>query len=172
MKIERTNSTALVFNQLPDGSRILIDPNNETIFALDATAGAAWDACSDPTTLSAVTEQMQHCLKANITEDKAEEAILQLEEKNLLKTSGSSRRQFMKNAGIAALPLVASLTVADQRALAQSARSGAPASSHPNPVQPAPGGPQDPFSPSHPGPRETFSPRDFRPEGPIFRSFR
>lgn len=159
MQIERVTSNALVVNQLPDGSRVLVDSQSETVFALNATAGAAWDACSGPTTLTKVAEQMQRSLDPTVTEEVAEEAILQLEEKNLLKTSGSSRRQFMRKVGMAALPLVVSLTVADQKAFAQSARSGAPEAFHPNPVWPLPGKPQDPFSP--PGPHQ-------RPVNPFF----
>ncbi len=133
MQVERTNSDALVVNKLPDGSTVIVDAKNETVFALNATAGAAWDACSDPTTLSRVTERMQHSLNPAITEDLAQEAILRLQEQNLVKTSGRlpSRRQFIATMGAAAaLPLVVSLPVAEQRAYAQKAKS-APASAPP-----------------------------------------
>ena len=59
MQIERTNSDALVINKLPDGSTVIVDAKNEAVFALNPTAGAAWDACSAPTTLTGVTESMQ-----------------------------------------------------------------------------------------------------------------
>ena len=69
MQVERTDSDALVVNKLPDGSTVIVDAKNETVFALNATAGAAWDACSDPTTLSGVTERMQRSLDQEITEE-------------------------------------------------------------------------------------------------------
>jgi hypothetical protein len=98
------------------------------IFGLNATVGAAWDACSSPTTLSKVAEDMQRSFDPGITEELALEAILQLEQKNLVTTSGSSsnatRRQVFATVSAIALPLVVSLTVAEQRAHASGAGSG------------------------------------------------
>ncbi|MGC1296179.1 MAG: PqqD family protein [Alloacidobacterium sp.] len=128
MHVERTNSDALVVNQLPDGSRVIVDPTNETVFALNATAGAAWDACSDRTTLAGVTERMQRSLDLGISEELAEQAILQLQDKKLVNTSGLSpqatRRRFLATLGAVAVPLVVSLTIADQRAHTVFAASG------------------------------------------------
>ncbi len=119
MQVERTNSDLLV-DKLPDGSRVIVDSKNETVFALNATAGAAWDACSAPTTLSKVAEDMRRSFDPGITEELALEAILQLQDKNLVTTSGSSsnatRRQVFATAAAIALPLVVSLTMAEQRA--------------------------------------------------------
>src|SRR5271170_3487647 len=89
MQVERTNSDALVVNKLPDGSTVIVDAKNETVFALNATAGAAWDACDSSTTLAGVTESMQRSFDPEISEELAEEAILQLHGKNLVKTSGT-----------------------------------------------------------------------------------
>jgi hypothetical protein len=134
VEIERTHSESLVVNKLPDGSSVIVDPANEMVFALNATASAAWDACSNPTTLSAVTEQMQRSLDPAITEELAEEAILQLQEQKLMKTSGKqpTRRQFIATLGAAALPLVVSLPIAEQRAYAQQARSGGSSTTSPS----------------------------------------
>lgn len=144
MQVERTNSDALVVNKLPDGSTIIVDGNNETVFALNATAGAAWDACSDPTTLAKVTEGMQRSFDPEVTEELAEEAILQLQDKKLVKMWGSSpqatRREFIGRLSAIALPLVVSLSVADQRAYALRASSG----TRPTPAPPRPSSP-----PSH-----------------------
>jgi Coenzyme PQQ synthesis protein D (PqqD) len=127
MHLERANSDAFVVNQLPDGSRIIVDPMNEKVFALNATAGAAWDACSNPTTLASVTEKMQRSFDHRINEELAEEAILQLQDHKLVKTSESSvrssRRKFLATLGAVAVPLVVSLTIADQRAHAVAATS-------------------------------------------------
>src|SRR5271168_1985933 len=99
MQIERTNSDALVVNKLPDGSTVIVDAENDAVFALNSTAGAAWDACGRSTTLAGVTESMQRSFDPGIREELAEEAILQLQDKNLVKTSGissqASRRQFI-----------------------------------------------------------------------------
>jgi Coenzyme PQQ synthesis protein D (PqqD) len=128
MHVERVNSDALVVNQLPDGSRVMQDTTTDKLYALNPTAGAAWDACSDPTTLENVAQTMQRSFDPEITEEIAEEAILQLQDHNLVKTSESpslgSRRRFLAAMGAAAVPLVVTLTVGDQRAYAEKARSG------------------------------------------------
>jgi coenzyme PQQ synthesis protein D (PqqD) len=128
MQIERTNSNDLVVNGLPDGSRVIVDSKSEKVFALNATAGAAWDACSGPTTLSKVADDMRRSLVPEVTDELAEEAVLRLEEQNLVTVSGSSpktsRREVLATLGAVALPLVVSMTLADQRAYAQSAVSG------------------------------------------------
>ena len=130
MQVERTNSDALVVNRLPDGSTVIVDRDSETVFALNATAGAAWDACSDPTTLSGVTESMQRSLDQGIDEGVAEEAILRLQDKNLVKTSGafpqSTRRDFIATVSSFAIPLVVSMSIAEQRAHAMIAKSTVP----------------------------------------------
>src|ERR1700751_340138 len=113
MHVERNNSDALVVNRLPDGSRVIVDPENERVFALNATAGAAWDACSGPTTLPNVAEDMQRSLGSGITEELAGEAILQLEAEKLVTTTGSfsraTRRNFLATLGAVAVPLFVSL---------------------------------------------------------------
>jgi Coenzyme PQQ synthesis protein D (PqqD) len=126
MEIERANSSDLVVNGLPDGSKVIVDSKSEQVYALNATAGAAWDACGDPTTVSRVAEQMGRSLSSTVSDEVAEQAILQLEEKNLVTVSGSAkltRRQTLATLGAVALPLVVSMTMADQKAFAQQARS-------------------------------------------------
>lgn len=126
MQVERVNSSNLVINQLPDGSKVIVDSRNERVFALNATAGAAWDACSSSTTLAKVAKEMQRSFNPGITEEVAEEAILRLQEKNLVATVGSSmtsRRQVLATLGAIAVPLVVSLTMADQKAYASTAGS-------------------------------------------------
>src|SRR5215469_4322287 len=128
MLVERTNSDAFLVNSLPDGSRLIMDSENDRVFALNPTAGAAWDACTVPTTLSGVTESMQRSLDPGVNEDLAESAILQLREQKLVRTSGphsrGTRRRFIAILGAIALPLVVSLSVSEQRAYADHARSG------------------------------------------------
>ena len=127
MQIERANSASMAIDTLPDGSKVIVDSVSETVFALNAMAGAAWDACSSPSSLHGVAESMQRSFDPGTTEELAQEAILQLENHKLVKTSGPSsqanRRQFIAGLGAVGLPLVVSLTMADQRAYAEKARS-------------------------------------------------
>jgi hypothetical protein len=127
MQVERITSTDLLVNKLPDGSKVIVDPAKETVFALNATAGAAWDACGSPTTLSKVAQDMQRSLNAGITEDVALEAILQLRDKNLVTTSellpNAARRKVFKVLGAIAVPVVISMAMSEQRAFSLQAGS-------------------------------------------------
>jgi len=128
MLVERTNSNALTVNSLPDGSRVIIDSENERVLAMNATAGAAWDACALPTTFSEVLQSMQRSFHEEVNEELAEDAILQLEQQRLVRTSGTSpqptRRKFITTLGAIAVPLVVSLSVTEQKAYAAKANSG------------------------------------------------
>jgi hypothetical protein len=130
MMIERRDPSSLSIKEMPDGSRIVLNSSNETVLALNATAAAAWEACDGPTSLAEVTERMQRALGSELTEEIAEQSILKLQEQNLVTTSGAynqtSRRAVLATLGTIALPLVVSMTVAQQKAYAKMARSGAP----------------------------------------------
>ncbi len=120
MQVERVNPDGLIVTRLPDGSRIFTDRNGGTVFALNAAAGAAWDACGSSTTLSGVAREMRHTFGPLVTDELAQEAITQLREKNLVTTSdvmpSTTRRRLIAGLSAAAIPLVVSLTIADQRA--------------------------------------------------------
>lgn len=124
MQIERTNPVDLLENVLPDGSRVLVDVPNERVIALNVAAGAAWDACKDPTTVAGVAEAMRRSLGNEVSDELAEEAVAQLQEQKLVKSaaplaSDFSRRAFIAKAGLAAVPLVVGMTMTEQRAYAK-----------------------------------------------------
>jgi coenzyme PQQ synthesis protein D (PqqD) len=148
MLVERLNSNKLAVNALPDGSRIIRNPEDETVFALNATAAAAWDACSSAKTLDSVAEEMRRSFDPNVTDELAEASILELQEKKLVTISGSgfkaTRREVLAGLGAVALPLVVSLTVGEQKVHAQHARS-VDSSSHPAPHASVPKSHKHPF---------------------------
>ena len=128
MQVQRRDTNNLVVSGLPDGSKMIVDSSNEKVFALNPTAGAAWDACSSQTTLAAVAEDMRRTCNPAITDEAAEQAILQLHEKELVKTSGllrnANRRRVLAGLSAVALPLIVSMTMSEQRAFAAVANSG------------------------------------------------
>lgn len=134
MHVERANRGDLVVSALPDGSKVIVDSRNDKVFGLNATAGAAWDACSSTTTLSEVTANMKRTLHTAVSEDIAEQAILTLQEQNLVIASGASegtsRRQVLATLGAIALPLVVSMTMSDQKAFALDAGSQSAGDGH------------------------------------------
>jgi hypothetical protein len=127
VQVERVNTKDLVVNSMPDGSRVIRNSNNETVFALNATAAAAWDACSSATTIAGVADEMRRSFDPNVTDELAETCILQFQKKNLVKLSGvapkATRRQVLAGLSAVALPLVVSLTIGEQKAHAQNAGS-------------------------------------------------
>lgn len=127
MQVERVNAKDLVVNSMPDGSRVVRNSNNETVFAMNATAAAAWDACSSAITVAGVADEMRRSFDPNVTDELAEACILEFQEKNLVKISGASpkatRREVLAGLGAVALPLVVSLTIGEQKAHAQHASS-------------------------------------------------
>lgn len=118
MDIQRGHFDSLGENQLPDGSRFLIDHENETVYALNPTAGAAWDACKVSTSLQDVTKEMQRSVGPDVTEAVAEEAILQLQKQNLVTapviTRQPSRREVLTKLGKVAVPIVVAMTLTEQ----------------------------------------------------------
>jgi hypothetical protein len=127
VQVERVNTKDLVVNSMPDGSRVIRNSNKETVFALNATAAAAWDACSSATTIAGVADEMRRSFDPNVTDELAETCILQFQKKNLVKLSGvapkATRRQVLAGLSAVALPLVVSLTIGEQKAHAQNAGS-------------------------------------------------
>jgi len=122
MHITRKNTDALIENKLPDGSRLLVDSRNERVVALNAIAGAAWDGCAAPSTVADVAENMRRSLGSQVSDEVVEEAISQLQEKDLITSpnllNSSSRRAFIGRLGVAAVPLVVAMTMREQRAYA------------------------------------------------------
>jgi len=127
MQIEPRDPNGLAVSGLPDGSKVIVDSKNERVYALNATAGAAWDACHRQATLSGVADDMRRAVGPELTDEVAEQAVAQLSDKNLIKTTGlfknASRRQVLAGLTAAALPLVVSMTMTEQKAFAQMANS-------------------------------------------------
>ena len=118
MQIERGDSSNLVSDSLPDGSRIIRDSGQQRVYALDTTAAAAWDACASASTLKGVANEMRRSFDSNVTDELAEASILELQQKKLISISDAgfkaTRRQILAGLGAVALPLVVSLTVGEQ----------------------------------------------------------
>jgi hypothetical protein len=142
MQIIRGSQDTLVENHLPDGSRFIVDQKNETVYALNATAGVVWDACSKPTTLCDVTKDLQRSFGSEVTEELARQTVVELAERKLLTLSMSaqqtSRREALKTLGKVALPLVVAMTLSEQKAHAMTARSAAPLPAPPHMRSPEP----------------------------------
>lgn len=129
---ESIKVAGLVTEKLPDGSTAVFNPDSKTVYSLNASAAAAWEACQPKATLSQVAGEMQRVLNAPVSQEIAMEAISQLLEKGLVTTSApqafqlpvASRRSMLSAIAGVAVPVVLALTVAEQRAFALIAGSG------------------------------------------------
>ena len=128
MQLKRICSADLAIEKLPDGSTAVFDAGSKTVYSLNATAAAAWEACGGSTTLAQVAEKMQRSFNPATTEGVALEALFQLQEKGLVEMDlplpGPTRRSVVATAGGVVAPVVLALTSAEQRAFAGSAISG------------------------------------------------
>ena len=127
MKIERISSDVLIVEKLQDGSTAIFHRETNTVYSLNETASAAWEACSSPATIGEICESMRVSLDAPVTEDTVLVTLDQLQRQGLLlKTAAlparASRRHVLAAAGIIA-PAVLALTSAEQLAFAQDASS-------------------------------------------------
>jgi hypothetical protein len=129
--VQQTSAKGYVPEKLPDGSSAIFDRATNAVYALNDTAAAAFEFCQKPVTLAVLSERMRLRLGPAATMETALEAVAELERAGLVTSSGAtqelrnaSRRQLLKAAGVA-LPVVLSLTAAEQRVFAQETGSGA-----------------------------------------------
>ena len=92
MNVERVNCGNFAINTMPDGSQILRNSDDNTVLALNPTAAAAWEACATANTVSGVAERMRRSLDPSVTDELAEAAIAELQEKKLVSISGRDSR--------------------------------------------------------------------------------
>ena len=117
---------SLAVAKFADGSMAICDTRTQTVYSLNATAAAAWDACENPTTLSAMVASMAASLGCEINESVALDALAELHDGGLLKTalpSRATRRSALVTAAGIAAPVVLALTGVEQRVFAQVASS-------------------------------------------------
>ncbi len=105
---QQTSAKGFIVEKLPDGSTAIFDKVTNTVHALDASTAAAFEACHEPVTLSALTAAIEQRLGRPIREETALEAVAELERAGLVTASGAteelrnaSRRQLLKAAGVA-----------------------------------------------------------------------
>jgi hypothetical protein len=137
MRVKRTSSSAnLKIEKLPDGSTAIFDAGSKTVYSLNATAGAAWEASQGTNSLAGVLNSMQASYDPAVTEEIALEALVQLQEKGLLQISETplqpSRRSAVAVAAGVLAPVVLALTGAEQRVFAMQSMSTTSAGTTPH----------------------------------------
>src|SRR5208283_4959013 len=133
-QFQRTDSANLIVEKLSDGTTAILDKDTKSVFSLNASAAAAFDACREKASAAQIAETMRAILGTPVTEEIALSAIAQLEEHGLVSSTVpedvaaiASRRSLLKRFGAvggAAVPVVLAMTAAEQRASAFQQASG------------------------------------------------
>jgi len=130
----QTDISHLIVEKLSDGTTAILDKNSKSVYSLNASAAAAFEACGNKMSAAHIAEAMQAILGTPVTEEIALAAIAQLEEHGLVSSTVpedvaavASRRSLLKKIGAvggAAVPVVLAMTAAEQRASAFQQTSG------------------------------------------------
>jgi hypothetical protein len=157
LEVRQIRPNSFVTEKLPDGSTAVLDTATTTVHSLNLSAAAAFEACRETKTVPQLMQSMGEILGAPVTEEVALAAVSELDMAGLVSCSEpvpegdrASRRSLLRSMGTAAavaVPVVLSLTSAEQRAYAINAGSGGPPppppvilSATPNTIPPAIGG--------------------------------
>jgi hypothetical protein len=117
--LPRMREQRLVIDDLPD-EVLVYDLDRHKAHCLNQTAAMVWRACNGRTSASAISSRLTRELRTPFSEDLVWLALRQLEKLNLLEQSislppqflGISRRQMIRNLGLAAsvaVPVVTSI---------------------------------------------------------------
>ncbi len=130
----QTDTSHLIVEKLSDGTTAILDKNTKSVYSLNASAAAAFEACSNTASAAQIAKSMQAALGTPVTEEMALTALAQLEEHGLVSSTVpedvaaiASRRSLLKKIGAvggAAIPVVLAMTAAEQRASAFQQSSG------------------------------------------------
>ncbi len=131
----QTGFGCLDIEKLADGSTAIFDQRSKSVHSLNASAAAVWEACAKGATMSQLLAALTAHYGSPVSTETALHALAQLEAASLIESdartaapvSGLDRRSILKSigtAGAVAIPVVLTLTGAEQRAYAQAAGSG------------------------------------------------
>ena len=124
-------SDQLTIERLPDGSTAILDQRTKNVHSLNVSATVVWDACKNGATLAEVRKALELKACAPVDESLAEGALAQLHNVNLVQTdtpvaaelSAAARRTALLRAAAVAVPVVLTIALSQQRAMAFQNRS-------------------------------------------------
>ena len=127
----QTEAESLHIEKLPDGSMAIYDLRSNSVHSLNRSAAVLWEACADGATMCQLTAALDNRLGIRAPEEEVLSGIDQMRRLNLIVSEAAvpvaaaepDRRSMLAAALGAALPVVLTLTAADQRAYSQTAGS-------------------------------------------------
>ena len=126
----RPESDRFLVEPLPDGSAAVFDSASESVHSLNQTAALVWECCSEPAALADIADVVRRVTGLPEPRAVAEDALNQLQRSGLvearrvddhgLPSRRTALRMIGRGSSIAFLaPLVQTMTVGQQHALAQ-----------------------------------------------------
>ena len=136
----RSEMSSLTVEKLPDGSTAIVDNRSKSVHSLNPSATLVWEACAEEATFATIHAAVESHSRAAVDADAIRQALAQLQRVNLIEgpallpadSVDLGRRSLLKRAGAVgafAIPVVLTLTAAEQKAYAfqsQSGTTGAP----------------------------------------------
>ena len=126
---------SLTVERLSDGSTAIVDNRVKSVHSLNPSATLVWDACGQGATIEQIRQAIEAKSGSPVDAEVIHQALAQLQRANLIESESPisaetidlGRRSMLKRAGAAgafAIPVVLTLTAAEQRAYAFQAISG------------------------------------------------
>ena len=124
-------SGQLTVEKLPDGSTAILDQRSKNVHSLNVGATVAWEACKAGATLAEVRHALELKAGAAVDETFAQSALAQLQKAELIAVDGPAaeltaaerRSGLLRLAASFAVPVVLTLALSQQKALAFQNRS-------------------------------------------------
>lgn len=126
---------SLSIERLFDGSTAIVDNRVKSVHSLNASATLVWEACAQGATVTQIRKSIEDKLGSSVDAEVIHQALADLQRANLIESASPiaveninlGRRSLLRRAGTVgafAVPVVLTLTAAEQRAYASVAISG------------------------------------------------
>ena len=131
----QSGTESLTVEKLSDGSTAIVNNRSKSVHSLNPSATLVWEACATETTFSEIHTTVKRQTGTPVDADAIRQALAQLQRVKLIDGPPSlpadnvdlARRSLLKRAsaaGAIAIPVVLTLTAAEQKAYAFQSRSG------------------------------------------------
>lgn len=136
---------SLSVEKLLDGSTAIVDSRSKSVHSLNASATLVWEACAQGATFTQIQTALESQTRTAVDAEVIRQALAQLQRVNLIETDATfpvesvdlGRRALLTRAGTVgaiAIPVVLTLTAAEQKAYAFQAFSGTTTTTTPAPT--------------------------------------
>jgi len=131
IRYTQVTSADLTVEKLPDGSTAVLDQRSKDVHSLNPSATIIWEACKQGATLTQVRKALEAQTGTPVDEEIALSALSQLSKVNLILSDApvpdamlaAARRTTLLRLGMVAVPVVLTLALSQQKAMAFQARS-------------------------------------------------